>query len=42
MTPSDSDDPIKRDREHAAGLGLWVVYFAFVILGTVWFLLFRL
>ncbi|WP_332816671.1 hypothetical protein [Sphingopyxis sp.] len=37
----NSDDPIERDREHAAALGLWFVYFAFVILGTVWFLLFR-
>lgn len=42
MAPSKSEDPIERDREHAASLKLWLVYFAFVILGTVWFFLFRL
>lgn len=41
MAPSSPEDPIERDREHAAALGLWLVYFAFVILGSVWFFLFR-
>ena len=41
MSPSNPQDPIEREREHAASLGLWLVYFAFVIVGTVWFILFR-
>jgi hypothetical protein len=42
VAPWNPEDPIDRDREHAASLGLWIVYFAFVILGSVWFFLFRL
>ena len=42
MAPSNPEDPIEREREHAAALGLWFVYFVFVILGSVWFFLFRL
>lgn len=42
MAPSNPEDPIEREREHTAALGLWLVYFAFVILGSVWFFLFRL
>jgi len=42
VASSNPEDPIERDREHAAALGLWLVYFAFVILGSIWFFLFRL
>jgi hypothetical protein len=42
VAPSNPEDPIECEREHAAALGLWLVYFAFVILGSVWFFLFRL
>lgn len=42
VAPSNLEDPIEREREHAAALGVWFVYFAFVILGLVWFFLFRL
>jgi len=41
VEPSNLDDPVERAREHAAALGLWIIYGIFVVLGTIWFLLFR-
>ncbi len=41
MAPSNPDDPVECEREHAAALGLWLIYLLFVVLGTVWFLMFR-
>lgn len=40
MAP-DLDDPVERDREHAAAIGFWVIFLAFTILGAIWFMLFR-
>lgn len=42
MSPSDIDDPNERDRERAAAVGLWIAFVAFAILGSIWFMLFRL
>ncbi|WP_272897627.1 hypothetical protein [Sphingopyxis witflariensis] len=42
MSPSDIEDPIERDRERAATVGLWIAFVAFAILGSIWFMLFRL
>lgn len=41
MAPSNLEDMVEREREHAAAARLWLVYLALVIVGTVWFFLFR-
>ena len=40
MAP-DLDDPVELGRERAAAIGFWVVFAAFAVLGTIWFMLFR-
>lgn len=37
----DFDDPVERSRERAAAIAFWVVFLAFAVLGTIWFMLFR-
>lgn len=42
MAPLDFEDPIERDRRRAAPIGFWIAFITFAILGSVWFLFFRL
>lgn len=41
VEPSNLDDPVERARERAAAIGFWVIFLAFAVLGTIWFMLFR-
>ena len=40
MAP-DLDDPVECERERAAAIGFWIIFLAFAVLGTIWFMLFR-
>ncbi len=42
MSPSEIDDPFERDRERSAAIRFWIAFIAFAILGSIWFMLFRL
>jgi hypothetical protein len=41
VEPSHLDDPVERARERTAAIGFWVVFMAFAIVGSIWFMLFR-